>query len=371
VIIDNLASVTLSAASPHRRSPPRPLEGRQADYMQRFDDRTLLYDLFYNQSGEMALAIAPPLLNLREAWERTKVISFEKNVVKYLRNLDRVDRIWISAPLGTEFYDVISELDTFKIPVSANCGDMFKGKRVLMTASRDNSLSWIRDWATFNVNIHGANSIIFYDNASTAYELRELDLLLSQVPGIELVVIISWPFKWGPSGAGSQWDSNFCQLAAWEHARWRFLQSARSVLNSDIDELVIASNGRSVFELTEESDEGYLRFPGRWISNASDSISLENWQHRRHLNFTSSQGVASVETKWCVVPWRTPNNAQWGAHSISLMKAPENNYGLCYRHFRAISTSWKYDRGKPVPFDAAQCVTDEELRSALRSAFVC
>ena len=49
-----------------------------------------------------------------------------------------------------------------------------------------------------------------------------------------------------------------------EHARFRCLSSARSVLQGDVDELVLADKGRSVFDLAERSVGGYLRYGGLW-----------------------------------------------------------------------------------------------------------
>src|SRR5665213_36842 len=74
--------------------------------------------------------------------------------------------------------------------------------------------------------------------------------------------VLCGPFKYGPQSTLAQglWDSDFYQLGAWEHARWRFLTQARSAMNTDIDELVVSARGRSVFEAAERSLFGIARY---------------------------------------------------------------------------------------------------------------
>jgi hypothetical protein len=93
---------------------------------------------------------------------------------------------------------------------------------------------------------------------------------------------MEWPFKYGPQGANSwdHWDSDFCQLGAWEHARWRFLQNARSAMNSDIDELVLSKSGQSVFEAAEHHGPGSSDIAGDG-SSASMTASAAALASRR------------------------------------------------------------------------------------------
>ena len=51
-----------------------------------------------------------------------------------------------------------------------------------------------------------------------------------------------------------------------QHARFRFLSQARSVLNVDIDELVLSDRNRSIFAATEQARGGFVKFSGRWVS---------------------------------------------------------------------------------------------------------
>ena len=74
----------------------------------------------------------------------------------------------------------------------------------MLTLSKDNELKffyWIADWVRFFARRHGCDAVLFYDNASTKYDLSEIYKTISSIRGIEVVVVIQWPYKWGPVGS--------------------------------------------------------------------------------------------------------------------------------------------------------------------------
>src|SRR5205085_1357105 len=121
------------------------------------------------------------------------------------------------------------------VPISPSGRDMFKGRRVLLTLSKDNPMPWIRDWVQFNVRVHGADALLLYDNGSTIYETAALVEQLAGIPGLASCLVVSWRFPLGPGvGRGQAQDSFYCQPGMLEHARWRYCAEALSVLNTDI-----------------------------------------------------------------------------------------------------------------------------------------
>src|SRR5262249_24401538 len=155
------------------------------------------------------------------------------------KNMDRHSQIWIDVPANTTKLALDTSIGRFDISPTPSMSPLFKDKRVLFTLSKNNKIEWIADWIRYNRDIHGANAVLIYDNASTIYSPTELMERLRPMPGMNETCVVSWPFKYGPLGLGllHYWDSNFCQYGMLEHARWMFLQQARSALNSDIDEL--------------------------------------------------------------------------------------------------------------------------------------
>jgi hypothetical protein len=211
---------------------------------------------------------------------------------------------------------------------------------------------------------------LIYDNASTKYTGEDLERSLKEAfPGFEINVV-HWPYKFGPQGfKGGWWDSHFCQAGAFHDARFRFLDSASSVLNCDIDELVVSEKGESIFDITEESRNGCTMFNGRWISNATAGThaDLNSVSELRHGYFRYlARTEPACPKKWCVVPGRCKLEEHWGNHTVSgkdLVSSYSDSFS--YRHFQSISTGWKYQRGRPVAFDPKLHQFDEMLDQAL------
>ncbi len=168
-----------------------------------------------------------------------------------VQELDRHMRITVQLRGRPDHVVLQSQMGDMRVPVIEADQKTFAGKRVLLTLSKNNRLEWICDWIRFHQDHHGANAVLLYDNNSTLYSLDELASAIANLPGIEATKVIHWPYKYGPQGhGGGFWDSDFCQSGALEDARWRYLQRARSVLNVDIDELVLPRS-QSVFERVE------------------------------------------------------------------------------------------------------------------------
>ena len=186
-------------------------------------------------------------------------------------------RLWLRSPECRADLpdDIFSQSE---ITVQPNNCELFN-RKVLLTQSKNNDLAWIGDWVTFFARHHGCDAVLFYDNASTNYEMKAIYETISSTPGIEVVVVVHWPYKYGPPGTDRvpglekklPWDSNYSQLGLLEHARTRFLSYAASVVNADVDELVLTKERVSIFELVSRSETGYLSYPGYWIETATNS----------------------------------------------------------------------------------------------------
>jgi hypothetical protein len=201
------------------------------------------------------------------------------------------------------------------------------------------------------------------------------------VPGIEAAGVVVWPFKFGPQGLDARrfwWDSDFCQHGALEHARWCFLAAARSVLNTDIDELVVSRDGRSAYDAAERAPFGVIRYRGAWAPGiegrtrtATDQAPVRHrdFDHVLQPRRVRRWGVVPAyqdrcPPKWVVVPRRCPDHAQWGIHNVkNWIPALPITAAFSYRHFREINDNWKYDRSARPAFDPARYIRDEALVS--------
>lgn len=220
-----------------------------------------------------------------------------------------------------------------------------KDKRVIITMSKDNRLTWIKDFCNFYKIIHKADAIVIYDNCSDDYSSQELLEYLEQ--NIDMsVVVVRWPVPYGPGSFNkSPWDSDYSQYCMFEHAKYSFLKYAKSILNVDIDELVISYNNRSIFEEAELSKEP-IYFDGQWVENTAINCNY-SYKDLLYININSPR----TATKWCICPSNIKNidlnDIQYRVHDHlnlktkkSLKNKLNNNYEI--RHFKGITNGWKY-----------------------------
>jgi hypothetical protein len=355
-----------------KRESTRPVEFRQPGFDEAFDATTLLYDVILSphRQGNNLIFIAPPFLNLFPLFLggsicRRSLVSMVSHY--YVR--DRCTDVWIPNWEG-DFVELDFGFGSYRLTPQRSAHHLYKDKRVLYTLSRNNEIGWIVDWVRFHICNHGANAVLIYDNASTRYTGESLETSLREaLPGVEINVV-QWPYSYGPQGFnGKWWDSDFCQAAAFQDARFRFLESAASVLNCDIDELVVSENGENVFEITEKSRNGCITFNGKWISNAAvgtktDLNSLSDLRHA-YFRYLSQTETAACPEKWCVVPRRCRLEEHWGTHMIGGKDlVSSHSDGFSYRHFQSISTNWKYQRCRPTGIDPKLHKFDEALDEA-------
>ncbi|MEA2780075.1 MAG: hypothetical protein QOK29_1619, partial [Rhodospirillaceae bacterium] len=360
---NGLSSVHLSSFG-LRREAPRSLDDRPADYERLFDFETLFYDVFRSSDSRQVICLGPPLLNCEPALSTAMFRGpAGQGAVQWEYRPPRSQhqptcRFRLTGPGLAEADRIVLEMAgrELDIPIRPSGHSRFAGRRVITTLSKDNPLAWIRDWAAFNVRVHGADAVLFYDNGSVNYDMAELGRVLEGVPGVAASLIIPWNFPYGPgTGPRNIQDSFYCQPGALEHARRRYCAAARAVLNTDIDELVVMASGASIFEHAEASGKAAIIFPGYWVETPkrrsgepdfvrhSDCIYSERWRAalRRVCPFRWL-----LRMKWIVVPGRCPEDVDWAVHDLHA-RQPESRRAetswkcrprdVFYRHFRQIN----------------------------------
>ena len=374
--IFTISPIILDPSLGLRRQSPRPHALRQADFDDRFDFDTLFYDVFRHPDSNMVLLIGPALNNLAGLFEKITIVAKPSGASCAFRriDLDRLTRVEIDAPVGTSEVVLKTHAGEFCAKVSQPETANYRALRVLCTISKNNDITWICDWARYNRDVHGAQAVLLYDNASTTYDMSELVGRLSEVEGLAFVGVVPFPFRFGPPGLGLRrsWDSNFLQIGSLEHARWRFLLDARSFLNTDVDELVVSRHGESVFEAAER--HGVARFYGAWIPNIRIDGAGET-RPIRHSDFSHVEAPVYTlglppyknlcQPKWAVAPRAVPPLGHMTHHRIkNWWRSQMWNPKFSFRHFRGLSTGWKYKRDMLEAFDPAKHRVDERLKAA-------
>lgn len=393
VVLYEPATVLLSQFGMKRQLP----EGVASDPLRvaKFDANTMFFDVFRLAWDGAILCLGPPLSNCHPSFTDLGFTGADDAPIAARWQHPRITqqyalRVTLNGQ-GPETLDAVRLTDgTTKvtIAVSQSQAALLADRRVLVTLSRDNPLPWIRDWATFYVRLHGANAILLYDNGSQSYSASEIAVALADIPGLKIVIIVTWPFPYGNDGTpGQPSTENFCQTGALDHARRCFCPFARSVLNVDIDELLPA-DGMSIFEQIEKSPFAVLLFRGIW-AEAPGIESRDALKSVRHADCTYAwkkqmQTVAEGEveglcrTKWVAVPSRCGEDVEWGIHDIypatQNARATQSDWRAIdqfrfHRHCRQINIGWKVDRWRSSRNFDAVCIPDRAMERVFASTF--
>lgn len=360
------SSVVIPEGSTLSRAAPRPEHLRQTGYDKDFDSTTIFYDVF--RCADATFLAGPPLLNLASVM---RAASWQVNGIPVptpeLRDRDRTQRSWLDH-VGPGRLTIDAEGFTAQTEIGTDDSEMFEDRYCIVAMSKDNDLAWIKDWLTFHHQMHGVTGAIIYDNASTQYTVDDLQRAVASVEGIDVGVIQSWPFPFGPEPGPGGWDSRYSQISALEHARWRYLRRARGVINADPDELVMTRDGRSVFDHAQESRSGIVRYAGRWIEMATRT-ELDPDRTRRFVDYSYYDPTEEPTTqKWALIPSQVPDASQWRLHNVVEGRSADQTDSVLHRHFKGINTQWRRRYSEQL-VDPDRMIEDAELRRALDQVF--
>lgn len=362
------SSVVLPEDGLSRRAP-RPVDLRQEGYDAAFDYKTLFYDVFESASG--VTLVGPPLLNLESVLSRGVFTDGRGNRLEAWHNkMDRTAAVRLIGDCGGSHHVSLSSPSySVSMPVNPNFSSLFQGKKVLVTKSKDNLLNWISDWVKFHVAEQGIDAVLFYDNGSSSYVPEDV-LEVIAVAGVDVAVVVDWPFKFGPQGGnwdglkGAPWDSDYCEYGIMEHARRRFLGLAAGVLNADIDELVLTEGSHTVFDLLAELDAAVLSYSGRWIEGLTQDGQVGG-SHSDYVYFDPKR--ANTTDKWALVPSKVSGAPQWKTHWVPGVDMTKTGTTL-HRHFMGVTLNWKWQRTAALP-RSRNLEVDLDLREALARVF--
>ena len=323
-----------------RRLPRRPVAEQGENFDAKFDAATVFTDVF--QVDDEICFTGPPVQNLM-----SDLLSASWSVDGERVSAPRLADISLTQQSGLKIDRPVSSLQLkireleYDVPVRRSYREVFAGRKVLVTMSKDNPLIWIKDWIIFHMQNHGTNAVLIYDNGSKSYSAEELLQSLREVPGLEVGLVIRWdlPYGPGPSLAGA-WDANFLQITSLQHAKLRFLAEAGGVIQGDIDELVVTHDGKSIYDHASESESGICVYQGRIVEAYTDDQPTGGGAVR-HRDFKYIDPTRPLcAPKWTLDPRKVDVDSQWHVHSVS------GNSGLypgaLHRHLLGINTGWKY-----------------------------
>lgn len=363
----DLSSARLDAANRLRRKPPRPPELRQENYEERFDYLTLFFDCYRMKDGRVRFQ-GPPPLNLRKAldkaWFKAGPVEGRVGELGSLK-LNRIRKTFfmdIELPAEVKEYTLTLENgQKFTGKINDNHCDLFQGRRVLMSMIKYDPLVWVAEWAEFYVKAHGVDAIIIFNNQATEYTSEDIALALSSVDGLEQIVVVDWMFPRGIGAAKTgYWDSAFCQVGGMAYARYRFLEQAACVINSDVDELVFTKIVReNLCDIVGQSVTGYCQYAAQWAAGPQGMNFDQPIEQRHYKNsYYTTEYPVSMGTKWVVIPDKCSEEIEWAVHRIPKMEIDtQASEKLYFRHFQELNTGWK----PPRQFEGANFYQDENM----------
>ena len=339
-----MTSLTLNPLILPSAGPTRdhivPAKYRLDGYDETYDFRTIAYDTVWMERQKSILLVCPKLLNLESLLKSSKITASGNEVkISRIKHYRRHDEVWIACAARPR--DL--EIRTKHFALSAKIGsqvNIFDGKNVLVTKSKNNDLNWVSDWIKYHVESQGATAALIFDNGSDAYSFPELQQTMETVEGLETALAVASDFPFG------SWKSSklihrsmFYQAGMLSIARHRFLHSARAALPIDVDELV---TGASVFDAAVASRFGYVTMPGVW--RYSQLPEDQTPHHSDHI-WRREPDVASKE-KYCLAPSRWFTDTVWDIHGLH--RYVFNNMAMMrdarFLHCEHISTGWKRKR---------------------------
>lgn len=379
------SAVYLDIAKPLRRLPIEPHLERPRAFLDRFDFMTVFHDVFRDAGGKHVYLVGPMALNLTEHMDALFIVGHPSGTRPKVQRHHGVQVFMarVRLPEGDTHLSVLVAGQEHRVAIQPNRSKLLSKERVVYTINKNNRLEWIADWARFHVAEHGATSVVVYDNGSTDYGLLELRHTLAGVPGLKKYIVIPWLYPFGMMNdrfEGAKFRGNWANIGQppmLVHGLRKYGMRARSLLNVDIDELVVSPyrrspRRRSVFTAIERSPFGALRFNRIWVQNMREGKSGMP-RHRHFVIRKKGRLAKDVGKKWGLNPrraWLASWRAQPWTHQVfgwlNLSGSRADFYGY---HFIGISNSWYWDRTEQPEFDPKVHVRDKLLISAFRHVF--
>jgi hypothetical protein len=361
-MIFELSSLTLAPTLGIERGLPSGVIVDHDEFFQGYDKSTLFYDCFFDSDLNRVKLYAPNLLNFEKILRSGGVLSKDGQPLSWsLRRYRCFDIVEVELRESPSSLNIAFSYCSHDMSVQNASRELFYGRKVLCTVSKDNDLKWIRDWVLYHQCNHGVDSVLIVDNGSSAYSMSELSAVLEKLVGSRFGIVLA-PLPYGPSkGAKSGLGrAQFFQTAMLNMVRDRFLTHAEGVLSVDIDELVVSRAGRSIFESLNSSRFGFMSFDGGW-RYPEDHLRATHCDH-----IWIAEGDKACPSKYCYRPKSFLGKQVLGVHGLQRVSRrwmPSSNE-FYFAHCRNISTGWKWGRERKLAFSAK----DEHLIKALQFA---
>ena len=331
-----------------RRELPKKIlcSNKPEGFSAKLDTKTLCYGAL--RRDEYVEFYCPKLWNLEEFF-RAEIQNAGGKVLKVHRHArwDHV-RVQFNTGLDAGLKPLPRLTERLGGSIDDLSCDQFAGSKCLVTVSKNNRLNWIFNWARFHKLHYGINSCLLIDNGSDRYSPDELVRVLESA-GLDEVLVLYAGVPYGPILIDRDQSLCFFQTAILNYVKQKYLAKAEVVLSLDVDELLISQ--AFPYPTVRHKLLGMGRFKGRWVH--PDMNSLEQSKGKFHVDhFCHSymeKNAMKGGDKYYYFPKNMPRLLSLDIHGFELRFAflRKAIHFFCkdrsseFRHFRAITTSWK------------------------------
>lgn len=393
-MVGELNSVFLPEDSKTLRQPILPEIPRSDQFMAEFDQRGIFYSVFRDISGRRVWFLGPELLSLKDEILPIWVVggqSKKRTKIRLIKNEHALVG-FADLPEVDDKVHVDIGADTLSVGVGGNHSVAFKDSRIVYCISKENDLRWISDWAHFYVKEHAADTFVIFDNNSSAYSTQDIEMALNKVPGVKKAIAIDWPFIYGAHDPvaqklGKPYHFLFAQPVAHMELFLRYGIQSKSILNVDIDELVVSTKRESIFDVVEQRVFGCIKFDRFLVENVRERDDGHESSSFCGFHFRDKErlGRQNPWKKWAIAPSKLkltqPVPMLW-THRVygAINPYPASKEFKCY-HFAGITTNWRenddleierewqHTRHQEVQFDERAHVKDQFLATVLDGIF--
>lgn len=318
---------------------PNPKDKLSSEDLEKFDAKTIFYDVFIDQTGSKLVAIGPAAINLSDYIKSVTLYVNEKRTAFSYRDLPEYKISILEAKVKPEDRHSVSfSFPDFKHEIEIKDNTADREKSILVAISKNNKPEWVATWAEFHKHNYDIDEVIVYDNGSD--NVKELRTTLG-----DKAHIINWNFPYGPP---QKRFNKFAQPGALNHCLHKFGKGG-TIYNFDIDELLIADNKKLEKEL---STNGTVYIDSYNVPRTSMTAAQYT-----HYDFTLRYKEKREKARKFVCRSDSvaviSQHSTWN-HSRLLLskrlrrtkpKKKESRHAY-FLHFLAITTNWQPDLGK-------------------------
>jgi len=371
------SSFVMPDASGVFRAPFRHELTRDDSFEDKFDYQTLFYDVFWSQDGLDVICIGPPFhfpdhdldelsAHALPSGERCTLVHDRLAG----RPLNGRSRFRARLPKGSTGLDVSFGNVRQILAIQPNLSSLFLDQKIIVTTTQNNKIEWIVDWINFHSERYSIRNYILVSNNETAYDINQYLYAIQRFCNLDHCLVVAAPFPYGPLSLkkfGGRRDSNFLQVALYDIALQRFGCSAKAMINLDIDELLIADDGRRLDQLVSDPEFRSALIP-RYNAYHDPALLDRPPRHADHDRISFKHAILP---KWVVNPQSMRGLDQLHVHDVigherQLLPRAE----IYIAHCHGIGTGWNNPlRTGAAPASGSSVKTDKALHKILERSF--